>query len=407
VKAEDYREYVRYREALRGRRLPLAFVDLDKFDRNVAYVAWTQRATGKTVRVHTKSLRCPALIDRVFEVGGSTFRGLMTFTVEETAWLADRGLDDFIVAYPSVQPSDMERMVEMTRANKTVSLMTDSIEHLRVMSEAGRRAGVVLQACLDVDMSYRPLGYGRLHLGVRRSPIRSVDQALAVAREALPLEGVNIDSIMGYEGHIAGPNDDVPGQWLKNRLIRTLKKASIREFTPRRGNVVEELGRLGLTLRAVNGGGSGSLFSTGSDPSLTEVTAGSAFHGPGLFRHFQAVRFVPSAFFGLQVVRRPAPNMITCAGGGYVASGAAGPDKLPRPVYPPGLEMLPLEGAGEVQTPFLLPDGYPPPAPGDPVFLQHAKGGELSERFNEFYLVQGDRIVDQVATYRGEGQAFL
>ena len=398
--------YYRYRDILKSERMPLAFVDLDKFDRNVAYVAWTQRKTSKNVRLHTKSLRCLSLIRRILETGGYKYRGMMTFTVEESAWLAENGLDDFIVAYPSVQPSDLKHLVRMTREGVTVSLMIDSLEHLAVLNEAGARSGVVLRACLDLDTSYRPLGTS-LHLGVRRSPIRTADQALAVGRESLRLKWVTIDSVMGYEAHVAGPNDDLPGAWFKNLLTRAMKKASIREFTERRASVVKKLIAEGLDLRAVNGGGSGSLMSTGLDESVTEVTAGSAFFASGLFRHYQDVSFTPSAFFGIQVVRKPAPGMVTCLGGGYVASGPAGKDKLPVPVFPEGLQLLSLEGAGEVQTPFELPDDCPELQLGDPVFLQHAKAGELAERFNELILIEGDEIVDRVKTYRGDGQAFI
>jgi D-serine deaminase-like pyridoxal phosphate-dependent protein len=149
------------------------------------------------------------------------------------------------------------------------------------------------------------------------------------------------------------------------------------------------------------------LRSTAGDPAVTEVTAGSAFYAPGLFLHFKEVSFLPAAFFALQVVRLPSPDIVTCQGGGYVASGAPGPDKLPYPVLPPGLTYLPLEGAGEVQTPLRLPAGAPRLRVGDPVFFQHAKAGELAERFNDFYLVRGTEIVDRVKTYRGEGMAFL
>jgi D-serine deaminase-like pyridoxal phosphate-dependent protein len=41
------------------------------------------------------------------------------------------------------------------------------------------------------------------------------------------------------------------------------------------------------------------------------------------------------------------------------------------------------------------------------VFFQHAKAGELCERFNELYLLKGGEIVGQVPTYRGEGMCFL
>ena len=44
---------------------------------------------------------------------------------------------------------------------------------------------------------------------------------------------------------------------------------------------------------------------------------------------------------------------------------------------------------------------------GDRVYMRHAKAGELCERFGSLYLVEGDRIVDQVPTYRGDGKAFL
>ncbi len=44
---------------------------------------------------------------------------------------------------------------------------------------------------------------------------------------------------------------------------------------------------------------------------------------------------------------------------------------------------------------------------GDRVYMRHAKAGELCERFDTLVLIEGDRVVDEVATYRGEGHAFL
>ena len=399
-------EYLRYKEALRGERLPLAFVDLDRLEANADYVAGLVRGSGKTARVHSKSLRCPALIRHILERDPEVFQGLMTFTLEETAWLAESGLDDFIVAYPTVQESDLEILCGLARAGVRVSLMIDCPEHLEALERAGDKAGTVLSACLDLDLAYRPLG-GRIHLGMRRSPVRTPAQALDLARASLGMGRVGIDSVMGYEGHVASLGDDLPGKGLMNLAARALKRLSIAEYTPRRGRIVERLRRAGLELRAVNGGGSGSLVSTLGDPSLTEVTVGSAFFAPGLFQHFREVRFTPAAFFALQAVRRPGPGLVTCLGGGYVASGPAGADKLPGPVFPPGLGLTKLEGAGEVQTPLRLPPDGPGIGLGDPVIMQHAKAGELAERFNQLLLIRGDRVVDRVDTYRGQGKAFL
>ena len=400
------RGFLFYRDIFRGHRLPLAFVDLDRFDANIDYVAGTQENSGKTIRVASKSIRCPYLIRRVFEKGGPVFKGILAFTVEEGAFLAELGFDDIIVAYPTVQRSDMDLMARIAARGTRISLMVDSAAQLKCLAHAGRQSGTVLDACLEIDMSYRPVGQF-VHLGVRRSPLRDADQAVSLARRAADLDGVRITAVMGYEAQIASVNDDVPGQRLKNAVLRKVKQRSMAELTARRQAVIQALEQAGCAIAVVNGGGSGSLKATARDCAVTEVTAGSAFFAPGLFRHFHEVSFQPSAFFALQVVRKPAPRMITCLGGGYVASGEVGPNKLPWPVMPPGLAYLGIEGAGEVQTPLKLPVDAPAIDIGDPIFFQHAKAGELCERFNHLLLVKDGQIVDKVETYRGKGYAFL
>jgi D-serine deaminase-like pyridoxal phosphate-dependent protein len=212
---------------------------------------------------------------------------------------------------------------------------------------------------------------------------------------------------MGYESQIASVNDNVPGRRLKNALLRKMKQRSMAELMARRQQILHALKASGCTIDIVNGGGSGSLKATARDSVVTEVTAGSAFFAPGLFRHFHEVSFQPSAFFAIQVVRVPAPKIITCLGGGYVASGEIGPNKLPWPVMPPGLTYIGIEGAGEVQTPLKLPAGAPPLDIGDPIFFQHAKAGELCERFNRLLLIKDGKIAGSAETYRGRGYAFL
>jgi len=388
-------------------RLPLAFVDLDAFDANVAYAAGLAIATGKNLRIGTKSMRCLRLIERVLTHTSSIFRGLLTFTAEETAFLANAGHDDFILAYPTVQPSDMEILAQLTKQGKQISVMVDNIQQLKIMDEMGRKNGVILHACLEIDMAYRPLGSDLLHLGLRRSPIRTPLEAIEIIQQAKNLSNVKIDSAMGYEGHIAGTNDDVPHKAVGNAVKRALKNASVRELSSRRQAVVRSIKEAGVDLRLVNGGGSGSLKSTLRDESVTEATIGSGLYASGLFQHFKEVKYQPSAFFALQVVRIPKEGMVTCAGGGYIASGAIEHSKLPLPVMPVGLQYVGLEGAGEVQTPLVLAKDSPKIELGDPIFFQHAKAGELCERFNELYLLQGAKIVDRVKTYRGDGYCFL
>jgi D-serine deaminase-like pyridoxal phosphate-dependent protein len=142
---------------------------------------------------------------------------------------------------------------------------------------------------------------------------------------------------------------------------------------------------------------------------LTEVAAGSGFLCSHLFDGYRGLDLRPAAFFALRVARAPALRTFTCHGGGYSASGAAGPDRLPRPVLPRGLSLLGLEGAGEVQTPVIFNDARDavPIAVGDPIIFRHAKAGELAEHFDEYLLVRGERVEGRVPTYRGDGRCFI
>jgi D-serine deaminase-like pyridoxal phosphate-dependent protein len=126
---------------------------------------------------------------------------------------------------------------------------------------------------------------------------------------------------------------------------------------------------------------------------------------PTLFDSYRAFTARPAAYFALPVVRRPARGIATAFSGGYIASGPAGKNRLPRPVLPSGLKLLGTEGAGEVQTPVR---GKAADAlrVGDRVWFRHAKAGELCERFDVLQLLEGDRIVGVAPTYRGEGKAF-
>src|SRR6201999_3112754 len=120
--------------------------------------------------------------------------------------------------------------------------------------------------------------------------------------------------------------------------------------------------------RWARGGGGARIGRPAAEPAVTEVAAGSGLFAPTLFDAYRAFTPRPAALFALPVVRVPAPGVATVLGGGYVASGAAGRDRLPRPVFPPGLKLDKAEGAGEVQTPLHGAGGL---RVGDRVWFRH------------------------------------
>ena len=211
--------------------------------------------------------------------------------------------------------------------------------------------------------------------------------------------------MLAYEAHIAGLPDGSRTDPLKSSVMRALKSVARRPVADLRAAIVAELSRRGVAVPLFNGGGTGSVAWSAKDPALTEVAAGSGILDSHLFDHYRGLTLEPAAFFALQVTRRPSPDYVTCHGGGFIASGAAGMDRLPLPWLPDGLALTPREGAGEVQTPLSVPAGIAL-ALGDPVFFRHAKAGELAEHFERYLLVRGERVEADVATYRGAGKCF-
>lgn len=399
--------YDQFRDALKRERLPCALVNLDAFDANVEKIVAPARDADKYLRIASKSIRVPHLMKYVHKQAPETCRGIMAYTVEEAAYLAmEHGFDNLLVAYPSVQASDLEALASAIKAGRNISIIIDSTVHLDALSTEGEKHGIKLLAVLELDVSYRPMS-GLVHLGVRRSPVRDADAALELFRYAQKLKGVSIVGVMAYEAHIAGLTDKNPFQKKLNLIAKIVKKLSVKDVARKRAELFDKLKAEGFGLNFINGGGTGSLDTTTKENAVTEVTAGSGFYCPHLFSYYESLDLMPSAFFAIQVVRVSDKGFVTCHGGGYIASGAVGMDKAPVPYSPSQVKLVGAEGTGEVQTPLRLLDGCPKLNLGDPVIFRHSKAGELMEHFNEVLLIREGKIVDRVPTYRGLGKSFL
>lgn len=392
------RSYTEYRERLRGEHLPLAFVDLELLLHNADSLV--ARASSKPIRLASKSIRCRELLRRVL-AHHPLFQGVLCFSAGEAAHLAAHDFRDLVVAYPTVDAHDIAAVCHQLARGAQICLMVDEPGQLPPLVAAAAEHQVEIAVAIDLDMSTR---VGPIYFGVHRSPVHDVPAALALADAIARSPGLRLDGLMGYEAQIAGLQDHAPGQQLKSLAVRALKLRSQRELQARRGAVVRALRERGHQLRFVNGGGTGSLESTAADESVTELAAGSGLYGPLLFDGYATFAPLPAAGFALPVVRRPAPGIYTCFGGGWIASGAAGPDRLPRPYLPASARLIATEGAGEVQTPITCDE---PLALGDPVLFRHAKAGELCEHVHELVLLTPDGRSERVPTYRGDGFAFV
>lgn len=375
---------------------PLALLDLDAFNKNAH--ALRERAGQVPIRVASKSLRVRKALEQVLKQPG--FHGVLCFTLTEALWLASHGFKDLVVAYPQADAEAIRRWASGDQARTEITVMIDSKDQLEFIDKIvpGHQE---LKVALELDAAYYPTQ--NLRLGAARSPLREPSDVTDLAREILKRKGFHIDGLMGYESQIAS----VPDGGLKPKawVARALRRRSAHELAARRAETVAQLREI-TDLRFVNAGGTGSIETTTLEPSVTEVAAGSGLFAPTLFDSYRSFSPVPALFLGFHVVRRPSPDIVTILGGGWVASGPPGKDRLPRVEWPKRLRYLSREAAGEVQTP-LQGQAASKLAVGDTVWLRHAKAGEPAERLNKIAVYSKGKIIEDWPTYRGEGKAFL
>jgi D-serine deaminase-like pyridoxal phosphate-dependent protein len=353
------------------------------------------RAQGTPIRVASKSVRVRGVLDAVLSLPG--FHGVLAYTLPEALWLAEQGIQDVVVGYPSADRAAIARLAKDGSLASRVTVMIDDVAQLDLIDAVAPKHGTI-RVCLELDASFDAPVLG--HLGVRRSPVHTPAQARALAEAIVSRPGFTLVGMMAYEAQIAGVvNKGKP-------VVKAMQRASTRELAERRGEAVAAVREI-AELEFVNGGGTGSLESTHADPSVTEIAAGSGLFGPHLFDGYWQFTPAPAAAFALSVVRRPTPDIATLLGGGWIASGPPAADRLPQVAWPQGLRMLPREAAGEVQTPLVSTGSTNELGIGDRVWLRHTKAGELSEHLNAFAVVADGKVVAELPTYRGEGMAFL
>ncbi|MES1964450.1 alanine racemase [Psychrobacter sp. AH5] len=403
------------------RQAPSAWLDMDALDHNI------QRVNHKTqavkLRLATKSIRSIEVLSYIKD-SSPHYIGLMSYTAAESVYLLENGFDNILCAYPTLDSASVAKTFTHTAQGATMIWMVDRPEHVELLDKVAQDNNASVDICLDINMSM-PLP--KLYFGTKRSALMSKKDVKALLKTIKQCANVKLTGVMGYEAQIAGLAEQVPGKALLSPAIRLLKNRSKKQLSQRRRSIVAWLKKQGYELQLVNGGGSGSMDFTSSQPEITEISVGSAYFKPAYFDYMESMQaFKPAAGFVLPVTRQPECGVITCQGGGFIASGAAGADKVPVIHYPSYLSVLTDEGFGEVQTPMLIDKktlGQNKAITiGDYVWCRHAKAGELCEHFNELVVysssqkhsgpqtshqeLKANKAFDTMMTYRGAGQCF-
>ena len=224
---------------------PAAVVDAGRMHANLRRASEYCRAHGLAWRPHAKTHKIPALAAEQVRAGAV---GVTVATPREAEVMA-RAVDDLLLAYPPVGRAKLERLMALPeRVRLTIGL--DSREALRGLADAARAAGRRVGVLVEFDA------------GMHRVGVQSPDDAVALAREAAELEGVEYRGVMFYPGHVRSRVDE--------------QDAAIRELSATVRRAVDALGDAGVPPEVVSGGSTPTFWRSHEIGGITEVRPGTS-----------------------------------------------------------------------------------------------------------------------------------
>ena len=124
--------YTKYKEIFEGKKLPLAFVDMELLDENIHQIL--HRSKNIPIRIASKSIRCTYILDHIFKANNQ-FQGIMSFSGEEAVFLSKKGFDDILIAYPVTNREVITDICQEIKSGRYINLMTDKSDHVHLITE--------------------------------------------------------------------------------------------------------------------------------------------------------------------------------------------------------------------------------------------------------------------------------
>ena len=363
---------------------PTLVVDRPRLEANIAAVRASLAPTRLGLRVVSKSLPAPALLDLV--LAGTKSDRLMVFNGVM--------LDEIVACQPDAdvllgRPLPAAQVADFVRrhANSPAPAarpqwLVDSGPRLAQYAEIARANDAPLRLNLEIDV------------GMRRGGLPG-PEALSQALDLIGAEPLlRVTGLMGYDAHAAGAASPAA------EVGRVMER-----YAAAVGLLREKLGDIaGMTL---NTAGSPTYALHLADPYANEVSIGSAFVKPTHFDLPTLVHLQPAAFIAQPVLKVMDPALFPRREGLTAALNTLDPNSRrgfflyggygdARPVSPPGLRFSPhyggramLAGSARVEL-----------AQDDFVFMRPTESEGVFLQFGDIAVYDGQEIGAWWPTFR-------
>jgi D-serine deaminase-like pyridoxal phosphate-dependent protein len=238
---------------------PIAVVDLDRLEANIARLAGYAREHGVALWPHAKTHKMPPVARMQLAAGAA---GLTVAKVGEAEVMTSHELGPLLLHYPVYGADAWRRLADVASAT-SLTVAVDSYEAAEPMAAALADAGARAEVLVEIDV------------GLHRTGVESPAAACTLAQRLDGLDGLDLAGISCFPGHVRGPSADV------ERALAGVE-AMLAE-------AVDLFDRAGLRRDRVSGGCTPAMTMTHLTPTVNELRAGTyvfldrtevAFDGP-------------------------------------------------------------------------------------------------------------------------------
>ena len=227
---------------------PALVLDLDRLERNIAYLADYLGKASHGVRPVAKIHKSVAVAKLQAEAGAL---GQCCATLAEAEVMADAGISGVLLFSQVVTGAKIARLAALNARADGLLVAVDDAAVADRLAAAALEAGKPLRMLVDFEV------------GGRRTGLDEIDDALALAQHIAGLAGADYAGVQGYNGSFQREPDFAARRAEQERCTAPLAR------------LCERLAQAGLAPEIVSGGGTGTYAIDAAAGLFTECQAGS------------------------------------------------------------------------------------------------------------------------------------
>jgi len=232
---------------VRDLQTPVLLIDLDVMEENINKMSLNFQNSSMNFRPHSKTHKSPLIAKKQIEMGAI---GICCQKVSEAEVMQQGGIENILLSSEIVSPVKLERVSSLSN-NCDLMIVVDHIQGAELLSNVMQKNETDIGVLVDIDV------------GQGRCGVRTVDEAVSLAKKIDELPSINLCGFQAYNGKA----QHIEGFYEREKEYRnsiTLMEESVYEFK-----------KNGLNMDVRTGGGTGTWNWDLDSKVLNEVQAGS------------------------------------------------------------------------------------------------------------------------------------